>query len=74
MGCQWSSRIPPGTTVISATATSFATLKTVESAILTVPPEYWVGATCENSYENGSGTVPKGLVGGCWSSGGGTGQ
>lgn len=56
----------------SATAIFVDTLNVVESAILAVPPEYCVGVTSENAYENGCGISPVGLVGGCWLSGGGT--
>ncbi len=74
VGCQWSSRIAPGSTVTSATAICVETLNTVESAIFAVPPEYCVGVTFENAYENGSGIWPCGSETGCWLSGGGTGS
>ena len=58
VGCQCSSRIAPGSTVTSATAIWVETLKTVESAILAVPPVYCVAGILENGYENGSGISP----------------
>ena len=53
-----SSRIAPGSTVTSATAIFWATLKLRESAILTVPPGCCVGFMLAKSNVNGSGGGP----------------
>ena len=63
VGCQWSSRIAPGSTVTSATAVVVEMLKMCESTILTLPPESGVAGICDMANVYGRGTVPYGLVG-----------
>lgn len=53
----------PGSTVTSAAAIVVATVKLLESTILTVPPLSCVGFTFENWKVNGLGTTPFGLTG-----------
>lgn len=50
----------PGSTVICAAAICCAIGKTLESAILMLPPESGVGVTSEKRYANGDGTWPRG--------------
>lgn len=64
-------RIAPGSTETSAIAIVFETLNVDESTTLTVPPASLVALTFERANENGSGTLPCGLVGARASSGGG---
>ena len=56
-------RIAPGSTVTSAAAISFDTLKLDESDILRLPPGYFVAGTFENLNVYGKLDVPCGLTG-----------
>src|SRR5260370_39380499 len=61
LGCQCSSRMPPGCTVTRAAAIVFETLKLLLSAIRTSPPLVWrVGFIAAREKGNGDGGEPPG--------------